>query len=136
MKLSLFLIVATLYQLTAQAEILDLVQQQVDAFNKRDIERLTENVSADFTWYSVSNDSSWVELSGKENFRHAMISYFESRNYQITSSIHSYIISGNRLSFEEWVEHRNAAWQIVRSSALAIYQMNDGKIERAWYFVE
>ena len=115
--------------------ILDILKDQMDAFNERDVARLVENVTDDFIWFSITSDTLMIEVAGKENFRTSMEAYYESRP-PIESLIESYTIDGNRISFKEVVSHDDENGIKVSSSAMGIYEMRDGKIYRAWYFVD
>ena len=118
------------------AQILELLKNQFEAFNNRNIEQLVNNVTDDFKWYSLTSDQLLVETADKESFKKAMISYYKSRPNKSTSVIESYTIDGNRVSFKEVVSHTNKKGETVSSSALGIYQMKNGKIFRAWYFID
>ncbi|MGB0495881.1 MAG: nuclear transport factor 2 family protein [Kangiellaceae bacterium] len=115
---------------------LDILKDQVDAFNKRDIGRLVKNVSDDFKWYSITADQLLIESKNKASFKDGMEKYYQARPQIITSKIDSYVIDGSRISFKEVVSHKNKKGEMVSSSAMGIYQMKDGKIFRAWYFIE
>ncbi len=115
--------------------LLDVLMDQIDAFNQRDVTRLVENVSDDFIWFSITSDTLLTEVAGKENFRVSMEAYYESRP-PIESSIESYTIDGNKISFKEVVSHHDENGLEVTSSAMGIYEIRSGKIHRAWYFID
>jgi len=115
--------------------VLDILKDQMDAFNERDVARLVENVTDDFIWFSITSDTLMIEVAGKENFRTSMEAYYQSRP-PIESLIESYTIDGNRISFKEVVSHDDESGLKVSSSAMGIYQMRAGKIYRAWYFID
>lgn len=116
--------------------LLKLLQAQFDAYNQRDIERMVNNVSGDFKWYSLTADKLLVETSGKISFKKSMQDYYQSRPQKIHSIIESYTIDGNRISFKEVVSHQNKEGKKVSSSAMGIYEFKEGKIYRAWYFAD
>ena len=124
-NLALMLLIAV--SLTAQNTIVDLLDDQVDAYNHQDVNRLVSNVTDDFIWFSQTSDTLFIEVSGKENFRANMIKYFESRSFKSHSKISKYVINGNRISFEEIVSHQNKRGDLVSSSALGIYQIKNNK---------
>ena len=115
--------------------ILDVLYDQADAFNKGDIERLVKNVSDDFIWFSLTSDTLMIDVSGKQNFRTSMINYFAGGR-KVHSSIEQYAIDGNRVSFREVVSHKGKDGQDVSASAIGIYEIVDGRIRRAWYFID
>ena len=63
---------------TDKTDPLELVKDQIDAFNERDIDRLIENISEDYIWFYVSDDSLITQVSGKESMRKAMEGYYEA----------------------------------------------------------
>ena len=111
------------------------VQDQVDAFSAGDVQRLVDNVSEDFKWYSLTADTLLVEVEGRDAFRENMEAYFDSRK-PVSSTITNYVIHGNRMSFHESVSHMGDDGDSVSSSALGIYQVDNGEITRAWYFID
>jgi len=118
------------------AEILAIFNDQVEAYNQRDVARMVANVSDDFKWYSLTADQLLVETSGKSAFKKSMENYYRARSNKTTSVIESYLIDGNRISFKEVVSHKNPQGKQVTSSAMGIYQIKDGKVFRAWYFID
>ena len=116
--------------------LIKMLQDQFDAYNQRDIDRMVNNVTDDFRWYSLTADELLIETSGKANFKKSMQDYYRSRPNKIHSVIESYTIDGNRISFKEVVSHQNKQGKTVSSSAMGIYEFKDGKIYRAWYFVD
>lgn len=116
--------------------LLKLLQDQFEAYNQRDIDRLVNNVTDDFKWYSLTADKLLIETSGKENFKKSMLDYYNSRPQNIHSVIESYTIDGNRISFKEVVSHKAKDGRTKSSSAMGIYEFKNGKIYRAWYFVD
>ncbi len=116
--------------------LIKLLQDQFDAYNQRDIDRLVNNVTDDFKWYSLTADELLIETSGKANFKKSMQDYYDSRPQNIHSVIESYTIDGNRISFKEVVSHQTKDGKTISSSAMGIYESKNGKIYRAWYFVD
>ena len=113
-----------------------MLQDQFDAFNRRDIDHLVDNVTDDFKWYSLTADKLLIETSGKVSFKKSMQDYYKARPQETHSVVESYTINGNRISFKEVVSHQNKDRKTVSSSAMGIYEFKDGKIYRAWYFVD
>ena len=118
-----------------QPEILRILNNQVDAFNQRDVERLVDGVTDDFIWFSLTSNEMMVETSGIENFRKSMVEYYQNGR-KPHSTIIDYAIDGNRISFKEEVYHVNADGQKVSASAMGIYEIKGDKISRAWYFID
>jgi len=116
----------------AQSEILNVLDDQLEAFNDGDIDRLCNNISEDFIWYSVTEDSMYIEAQGVKAFRKGMKSYYIQFK-GVKSEIVAYTISGNRVSFTEKITFYDKNGEKTRSS-IGVYQIDDGKITRAWYF--
>jgi len=134
----LTIVIITLFATNVLAQngpILDVLYDQVDAFNHGDIDRLVNNVSDDFKWFSITSDTLMLDVSGKENFRANMTDYFAGGR-TVHSSIEQYAIDGNRVSFREVVGHKGSGGENITSSAMGIYEIVEGKIRRAWYFID
>jgi hypothetical protein len=114
-------------------EVLKTFNKQIEAFNQGDVQALTENVHQDFKWYYISSDTLMLEVSGKENFRKSMESYFQSIP-SVQSEIESYTIDGNKISFREIARWKSKSGE-KSQSAMGIYEIRENKIYRAWYFL-
>ena len=77
----------------------------------------------------------YLRFLGKENFKASMEGYFKSGK-SVFSSIDGYAIDGNRISFKEVVRHKDKSGKTVSSSAMGIYEIREGNIYRAWYFID
>ncbi|NND73335.1 MAG: nuclear transport factor 2 family protein [Rhodothermales bacterium] len=120
---------------TRSTDITELVLDQVDAFNGRNVDRLVANISDDFKWYWISSDSLILELEGKPAFAKSMTAYFESYP-SVTSTIDDLVVVENRAMFRESVTYTTANDSVARSEAAAIYQVDDSLISRVWYFID
>ncbi len=116
--------------------LLKVLDDQFIAFNNKDIDQLVNNVSDDFKWFYITSDTLLLEVSGKENFRKSMESYYKNMNGPLKSSIENYTINTNKISFRELVEFKNKKGEWVTSSAMGIYEIKNNKISRAWYFTD
>ncbi|MEP5611872.1 MAG: hypothetical protein ABJP45_06465, partial [Cyclobacteriaceae bacterium] len=70
-----------LTSLISQAQVnpvLEVFNDQVDAFNKADIDRLVSNISDDFKWFYITPDTLLLEVAGTKAFEEGMKSYFSS----------------------------------------------------------
>ena len=138
MKKASVIIVLLMFSNIAAAHstnLLSLLNDQVDAFNRQDVEKLVANVSDDMKYFYLTADELIIETSGREAFHKAMTSYFKSGN-KPHSKIESHVIDGSRISFKEVVSHTNKKGETVSSFAMGIYQYKDKKIVRAWYFID
>lgn len=117
-----------------ESQIVLLFQDQVAAFNSHDSNRLANNVSEDFEYLYVSGSEIIAEAKGRENFRKGMMGYFSSLK-TVSTEVTDYFVVQNKISFKEVVSYENKDGEVVRASALGIYQIENGKISKAWYFV-
>lgn len=133
---TVFLILCLSFEVKAQNEpIYSTLMSQVEAFNNRDIEKLTSKISDDFKWYSVGGDTLILEVNGKEDFRKSMESYFINI-ISNDSEIVEFAIHEDRISFRETVKYKNSRGVSGVSSSMGVYQIKNGLIHRAWYFSE
>ncbi len=112
-----------------------LLDQQIQALNEQDVESMIDNVSDDFKYYFISNDQLVLQTEGKASFKKSMQSYFNAVQSP-QSTIDSYTIHGNRISFKEVISYKSNQGESKSASAMGIYQYKDNKIFRAWYFVD
>ncbi len=111
-----------------------ILQDQVKAFNNQNIEKLVANITDDFKWYYIGADTLLLEVSGKQQFQKSMRSYFESIA-EVNSEITEYTVDKDRISFREVVQYVTASGETGKASAMGIYEIKDGLIYRAWYFL-
>ena len=127
--------IASTWSFAQNEQLLKVFNDQVRAFNLGDVNRLVNNVTDDFKWFYITSDTLLLEVAGKESFRASMEGYFKSGK-SVFSSIDEYAIDGNRISFKEVVRHKDKSGKTVSSSAMGIYEIREGKIYRAWYFID
>lgn len=121
----------------ASAGNAEVVQEFVAAFNAQDVERMLAVAHEEIEWFYVANNgvegsSIHRETSGKAELRKAMTEYFASCP-SCRSTVEIGNVHGDYLSAVE-----TAYWTVDGSersqSSLVVYQFEDGKIRRAWYF--
>ncbi|MDN5204555.1 nuclear transport factor 2 family protein [Fulvivirgaceae bacterium BMA10] len=117
-----------------QEEEVAILNNQIKAFNDRDIDLLVENIDENFEWFFITSDTMWVEVSGREQFRNGMESYFKSIP-SVRSEISDLAIVGDRVSFKETVHWENKKGKFSQA-ALGVYQIKNNKILRAWYYAD
>lgn len=107
------------------------VRSAYDAFNARDAEAFVSHVSEDVRWMSVSGESVRTETSGRDALRTYLARYFRSVP-TVQSRIESLIVASSFVAVHERVTWRSASGEKTQS-ALAVYQVNDGRIVAVWY---
>ncbi len=114
-------------------EVLKILQDQVKAFNAKDVDKLVINVTEDFKWYYIGADTLLLEVEGQQQFKKNMVAYFEHIK-TIKSEIVEYAVEGNRISFKEVVAYETTGGKRGKASAMAVYEIKDHLIYRVWYF--
>jgi hypothetical protein len=116
----------------AEPETVQLVRAYMDAFNRHDIPAMAERVAEDFVWFNVTSDSASVEVKGRDKLRRTLGSYFE-HTPTVRSEIQGITSAGNYVSFRE-----RAVWNTLlgekSQTALAVYEVKNRLITRAWYY--
>lgn len=110
-----------------------LVRASVAAFNAHDVEALTAHYADDLKWFSVDGDRQAIEADSRAAIRQWLAGYFKSFP-DVRSEISEMSQTGAHVSFRE-----RASWTAKdgtrrAQSSLAVYEVREGKIKRAWYF--
>ena len=122
---------------TASAEkdapsAIDVVQAHIEAFNRHDVDALVMRVSPDFVWYNVTSNETTIEVEGRDALRESLTKYFKSTT-SVRSEIDGMTQVGPFVSFRERAFWTNAKGEQSQQS-LAIYEVREGLIARAWYY--
>nr|WP_197501444.1 nuclear transport factor 2 family protein [Hyphomonas sp. Mor2] len=108
-----------------------LVERYLVEFNQHDVDGMRNFWADDIEWVDVSGDS-FVAISDSANdLAEMMVEYF-SAHPDVQSRTEIVFQSSRSLAFVEtatWTQNGEVATQ----EALAIYQLQDGKISRFWY---
>lgn len=116
----------------AEQDPAGIVRAYMEAFNQHNVPALAERVSPDFVWFNVNSDRATVEVKGRDSLRKNLASYFEKTS-SVRSEIEDLVIAGDYVSFRE-----RAVWNTLfgerSQSSLAVYEVKNGLITRAWYF--
>ncbi|MCA1802375.1 MAG: nuclear transport factor 2 family protein [Rhodothermaceae bacterium] len=113
------------------AEVLT-VQAFMDAFNERSVSGMLRHVDDNLRWYRIKNDQMVLETYGRDDFRTSMRTYFDSLE-EVRTDIESITWNGPFVSLRERVTWASRTGQ-QSQSALAVYELKNGKIVRAWYY--
>ena len=106
-----------------------VITDYFDTYNSHQVDSLVTMISADFKMYSVSQDTTTLDINGKEALRKWLRGYFNDLP-EVSSSTSGINVSGNYVSFIE-----TAHWGESKSqSSLAVYEVVNGKIRRVWYY--
>ena len=113
----------------------EILEDQINAFNNRDIEHLLSNIEEGFKWFYVSKDTMLLEVAGKKHFEQSMIKYFENIK-KVQAEIIDFTVFKSRITFHEQVRYTNAKGEEKVTAAMGIYEIRNGLIHRVWYFIE
>ena len=108
------------------------VQEFVDAFNTREIDRMLSLVDENIQWLHIDGEKITVNTNGKVALRDSMTRYFKSC-VSCKSSLEGLRTAGNRVTAMErasWTSKQGPKSQ----SSLSVYEFKDGKIFRVYYF--
>lgn len=115
-----------------QLDPLRLVQRHIEAFNRRDLEAMAENVDEDFELYYVEGGRAERDLQGPDELQASMSRYF-SDFPDARASLDEAVVNGAFVAVEERVTWTSGGERREQSS-LAVYEIRDGRIRRTWYF--
>lgn len=105
----------------------------IDAFNRHDVEAMTAEVAPDFEWFMVDGEKVSVETRGVDALRESMRGYFEGLP-SARSKVEQVMVSGAYVTLRERASWTSKSGEPKSQSALAVYELSDGKLRRAWYF--
>ena len=114
----------TLLSLVSEVSPEGIVQQQLDAYNERDIETFLKAFSDHVEVYNFPNESSY---SGIENMRKRYANLFQNTP-DLYCKIENRIVIGNKVIDEELVTKNG---NII--NAVAIYEITNGKISKVTF---
>ena len=109
-----------------------VAQRFIEVWNRRDIDAIVESMTSDFVWYNVTSDSTAPEVTGRDALRDFVTRYF-ARVPDARSEGADFISSGAFVSFRETARWTDAAGKHEQET-IAVYEVSDGKIKRAWYY--
>lgn len=119
-------------QAAASDSPLSTVEAFMAAYNDHDVEAMLELVHPEVQWLSVEGDSIHVEADGASALGRAMRAYFTSTPSS-RSMVDDVMGAGRFISVRE-----RATWEgedgTRVQSALAIYEVENGRILRVWYY--
>lgn len=117
----------------SSASAIEVVESQIEAFNAHDATALAELVSDDFVWLSVQGDTIDVAVQGRTALRESMKRYFESVP-SVRSTLESAVATGPFVAVRERVRWKEDEGRTRSQASLAVYQIEEGRIRRVWYF--
>lgn len=108
------------------------LEEYLTAYNNHNIEKTAGYISPEIKWFTVTDDSVYLELSGREPLIKWLAEYFQQIP-SVKSEIIEPVGLGNYISFIE-----NVSWKSADGSrsqkALAVYEIKNKLITRVWYY--
>lgn len=108
------------------ASPLEVVQQQLDTYNAHDIDGFAAVFAEDAEIFMNIGDTE-PAMKGREEIRKRYGKMFKE-NPQNKSTLMGRMMQGNFVFDHEWITGRDSEFKIV-----AIYEVQDGLITRAWF---
>ena len=109
-----------------------VVREAYLAFNAHDAERFVSHVAADVQWFTVTGSELKTETAGREPLLAYLQRYFKSLP-TVRSRMDPSFVVGNKVAVREVVTWTSSSGERSQS-ALAVYEVVDGKIRRVWYY--
>jgi hypothetical protein len=104
----------------------------MNAFNDRSVSGMLSHIDDNLRWYRIKDDRMVLETYGRDDFRTSMRTYFDSLS-EVSSEIESLTWNGPFVSVRERVTWTTRAGS-QSLTALAVFELKNGKIVRAWYY--
>ena len=117
----------------ATARLPGAMERWIDAFNRHDVEAMTAEVDPAFEWFMVDGEKVTVETRGVDALRDSMRGYFEGLP-SARSKVEDVMVSGAYVTLRERASWTSKSGEQKSQSALAVYELREGKLRRAWYF--
>lgn len=108
---------------------LKIVRAFMEAFNAHDVEAMRGLLSPEASWYSVNDGGVTTEAGNRAELLEGMRQYF-SDVPDVRSTIEEPLVNGSQVAFRERVTWSDGE---RGQSALAVYEVRDGRIYAAWY---
>jgi len=105
------------------------------AFERRDVAAILDHLTDDVEWWTVRGDAVAVEARGRDEIRAALEQYFASVPGVQTVIEESFDV-GAFVAVRGRVSWRDPDNEEHTQIALAVYEVEAGKIQRAWYYPE
>lgn len=105
----------------------------LDAFNRHDADAVADFCVENLQWFSIADGKVGTEAESREQLRTWLVGYFKS-----FPTVHSEFLSldqsGPFLTVRERASWDNKDGKRVAQQSVAVYEVRDGRILRAWYF--
>ena len=110
----------------------DVYLASTRAYQDRDIDKMMEYVTDDFSWYNIVPDGASLLAKGKETAKHGMQMVFDNIDY-VSGHVDFAKTFGDLLVAVETDTIRQNGEE-VQMRRLSVYECDDGKLHRCWSF--
>lgn len=118
--------VLTAPTLASERSALETAHALVKAFNEHDAAKMASLVTDDFELYYFDNEGkAGLGTTGPAQLEKEMTGYFKARP-DVKSTVAAEIAGERFVSFREQI--------VGGKSSLAVYEIHEGKVKRAWYY--
>ncbi len=102
------------------------------AYQERDIDKMMEYVTDEFSWFNIVPDGAMQMASSKEQAKHGMTMLFDNLDY-ISGHVDFAKQFGNLLVTVETDRIRQEGKEVIMHR-LSLYECKDNKLDRCWSF--
>ncbi len=110
-----------------------IISAYMDAYNRCDLNSIMPYFHPDIEWLSIEGSTIKVVSSGKETLLKDLESYMKG-GCTSRSEISNWSINGNYITVRETAFWQSADQKQHSQSATAVYEIQDKKIRRVWYY--
>ncbi|MEP2987736.1 MAG: nuclear transport factor 2 family protein [Parasphingorhabdus sp.] len=118
---------------SATIENRTIVQRYVDAYNRQDIGSMSKLMASEIEWFSVKGSTLLPMAAGKEHLLKILTEQF-SDQFDPASKLSGWSVNGAVVAVKETVSWETAKGKIKSQSSTAVYEVQNAKIRRVWYF--
>lgn len=110
----------------------DILEAQVEAFNRKDADRLGELLAEDYGWFTVGAEGPVQASTGRAATVERMRGFFAAMPYA-RSRIEGVLEAGNLVAAVE-IDTFEVDGKPVERRTLGVYEYRDGRLARAFAF--
>ena len=119
--------------LPASSPEIAVVRQQLEAFNRHSADEVVACYAENIIWRSIDGDTVSTEGAGRESIRSWLKGYFQKLT-TVNSELLEVNQTGPLVVFRERARWTGKDGQPRSQTAIGIFEVRDGLVQRAWYF--
>ena len=110
-----------------------IISAYMDAYNRCDLNEIKTYFHTDIEWLSVEGSKLEIVSAGKDKLIDDLESYMKN-GCTSKSEVSEWSFNGNYVAVRETAFWQSADRKKLSQSATAVYEIEDGKIRRVWYY--